>query len=108
MIDVNTVVGEAVETPDGVVIIPVSRITCGFAAGGSEMSEGNSNGRAPQNQKSPLFGGGSGAGVAVHPVAFLVVGKGQVRLLPVEQSTIYDRLLDVLARFFEEPSRSRA
>lgn len=66
MVDVNTVIGDAVEAPDGSVIIPVSRVGLGFAAGGSEFGD---------NRESELpFGGGSGAGVSVQPVGFLVVG----------------------------------
>ncbi|MDW7674526.1 MAG: GerW family sporulation protein [Bacillota bacterium] len=91
MVDVNTVVGDPVEAPDGSVIIPISRVTCGFAAGGSEFEAGNGGGG-----EGPLpFGGGSGAGVSVHPMGFLVVGNNQVRLLPVEGNQVMDRVLDL-------------
>lgn len=100
IVDVNTIVGDAVETPDGSVIIPVSRVACGFAAGGSEFapSEGHKgNGNSEENDKTSLpFGGGSGAGVSVQPVGFLVVGNGQVRLLPVEGNAVVDRLIDAV------------
>ncbi|MDD2497997.1 MAG: GerW family sporulation protein [Desulfitobacteriaceae bacterium] len=93
MVDVNTVVGDPVETPDGTVIIPISRVSCGFAAGGGEYET-----LAPENKteinKLP-FGGGSGAGVSVQPMGFLVVGKNQVRLLPVDGNMVIDRLIDV-------------
>lgn len=89
MVDVNTIVGDPVETPDGSVIMPISRVSLGFAAGGSEF-EGHNN----TNPEMP-FGGGSGAGVSVQPVAFLVVGNGHIRLLPVEANHMLDRLLDV-------------
>ncbi len=91
MVDVNTVVGDAVEAPDGTVIIPVSRVACGFAAGGSEFSPGTE-----KAETSLPFGGGSGAGVSVQPVGFLVVGNGQVRLMPVDgKNAFIERLVDV-------------
>lgn len=98
MTDVNTVVGDAVETPDGIVIIPVSQVACGFAAGGSEfgMCGGRDRGGSEGSSSSLPFGGGSGAGVSVQPVGFLVVGNGQVRLMSVnEKGAFMDRLLDV-------------
>lgn len=99
MVDVNTVVGEAVETADGTVIIPVSRVSCGFAAGGSEFSP--MDGKAPEAERELPFGGGSGAGVSVQPVGFLVVGNGQIRLLPVDGNAIVDRLIDVTPQILD-------
>ncbi|NPV90339.1 MAG: sporulation protein YtfJ [Firmicutes bacterium] len=90
MVDVNTVVGDPVETPDGMVIVPVSRVSCGFAAGGGEYDTGVSEGPG-----GLPFGGGSGAGVSVQPVGFLVVGHNQVRLLPVDSNAAVDRLIDL-------------
>ncbi|NLL52802.1 MAG: sporulation protein YtfJ, partial [Peptococcaceae bacterium] len=83
MINVNTVIGDPVETPTGSVIIPVSRVSCGFAAGGSEFApmdgaEGEDS-STEESSKMP-FGGGSGGGVSVKPVGFLVVSNDQVRL----------------------------
>ncbi len=99
MVDVNTIVGDPVETPDGSVIIPISRVACGFAAGGGEFepAAGEEAGQqGGQNGGGALpFGGGSGAGVSVQPVGFLVVGQGQVRLLPVDGNAVVDRLIDV-------------
>ncbi len=95
MVDVNTVVGDPVETPDGTVIIPVSRVACGFAAGGGEFDAGGDPKTGGQESQMPSFGGGSGAGVSVKPIGFLVVGGGKVRLLPVDGNAIYDRLIDV-------------
>ncbi len=86
MVDVNTILGEAVEAPDGNVILPVNRVSFGFAAGGTEFDT--------QTHQMP-FGGGTGAGISLQPVAFLVVGQGSVRLLPVSQNAIYDRLVDL-------------
>lgn len=100
MVDVNTVVGDPVETPDGSVIIPISRVSCGFAAGGSEFSSPNGNGGGDKG--SLPFGGGSGAGVSVQPVGFLVVSKNEVRLLPVDSNVIFDRLIDVTPQVLEK------
>ena len=91
MVDVNTVVGDAVETKDGSVIVPVSQVSFGFAAGGGEYGVAR---RAGTDAPIP-FGGGSGAGVSVRPVAFLVVQQGSVRLLPVDQRASIERLLDL-------------
>ncbi|MGI6648424.1 MAG: GerW family sporulation protein [Bacillota bacterium] len=90
MVDVNTVVGDPVETPEGTVIIPVSRVSCGFAAGGGEY---DTSGDLPEGHLP--FGGGSGAGVSVQPVGFLVVGQNQVRLMPVDANNAVDRLIDM-------------
>lgn len=96
MVDVNKIIGDAVETPDGTIIIPVSRVTFGFAAGGSDFESGGEQGGQNQVQDGfKPFGGGSGGGVSVQPVAFLVVGQGQVRLLPVDRHALLDRLIDL-------------
>ncbi len=92
MIDVNTVIGEAVETRDGSYIIPISKVTFGFASGGSEF--GTQCKPAPDKDAKHPFGGGSGAGVTVKPVAFLVLRDDAVRLLPVDQNCTYDRIVD--------------
>lgn len=97
MVDVNTIVGDPVETPDGSVIMPISRVTFGFAAGGSEFEAGK-----PQGDGDYPFGGGSGAGVTVQPVAFLVVGGGNIRLLPVDTNTIVDRIMDVAPQLLQQ------
>lgn len=95
MVDVNTVVGDPVETPDGFVIIPISRVACGFAAGGGEFEVGGERKQDGEESQMPAFGGGSGAGVSVKPIGFLVVGNGQVRLLPVDGNAVIDRLIDI-------------
>lgn len=92
MIDVNTIVGDPVETPDGTVIIPISKVGLGFGVGGSDHSAH----KTPAD-KQAMFGGGAGGGVSITPVAFMVVGKGQIRLMPVNpNTTIYDRILDMV------------
>lgn len=92
LIDVNTVVGNPIETPDGVTLIPVSRVTFGFASGGSD-------GKNLAPDKAPVrFGAGSGAGVTVNPVAFIVISNGNARMLyvdPPANSTV-DRLIDLV------------
>lgn len=98
MVDVNTIVGDPVETPDGSVIMPVSRVACGFAAGGADyQSDGSSQG----DKQTLPFGGGSGGGVSVRPVGFLVVGQNQVRLLPVEGNPVAERLIDLAPNLLE-------
>ena len=96
MVDVNTIIGDPVETPDGSIIIPISRVSFGFAAGGSEF-EGDEEKKSKNGEGAELpFGGGSGGGVTVQPVGFLIVGHGgQVRMLPVDQTAMFDRLLDM-------------
>ena len=74
MVDVNTVVGDPITLADGITIIPVSRMSYGFAAGGSDL---------PNKSDRDIFGGGTGAGINVTPVAFLVVKNGEVKMLPV-------------------------
>jgi len=98
MVDVNTIVGDPVEAPDETVIIPVSRVACGFAAGGGDFDTaeaGNGQGQEEGGGGTNPFGGGSGAGVSVQPVGFLVVGNGQIRLLSVDGNSTVDRLIDM-------------
>ncbi|MBQ8588558.1 MAG: GerW family sporulation protein [Clostridia bacterium] len=93
MIDVNTIVGNPVTTPDGTTIIPISRVAFGFGAGGSEFSAAPDS--KPDGQA--LFGGGSGGGVSINPVAFLVVNSEQIKLLPVSRSSsTTDKLIDLV------------
>lgn len=98
MVDVNTVIGDPVETPDGTVIVPVSRVAFGFAAGGSEFAPAGA--REP-GQDHP-FGGGSGAGVSVHPVGFLVVARDQIRMLPVDGGQPVNRLIDMAPQLLDK------
>jgi len=93
MIDANTVMGEPIHTPEGVTIIPVSKIKIGYAGGGSDFAPKN----YPVNKLNP-FGGGSGAAVTVSPVAFLVIKGESVRLLPVAEpaSGSLERLVEML------------
>lgn len=106
MVDVNTIVGDAVETADGSVIIPVSRVNFGFAAGGSEFDMKNPKTGEKSNDKGDKqklpFGGGSGAGVSIQPVAFMVVGQGHIRLLPVTQNAMIERVIDLAPQIIDQ------
>jgi len=97
MVDVNTVVGDAVETNDGTVIIPISQVACGFAAGGGEYEFNNGS----KSQDIP-FGGGSGAGVSVRPIGFLVVRMNDVRLLSVNGNSLAERVVDLAPQFLDK------
>jgi sporulation protein YtfJ len=100
MVDVNTIIGDAVETPDGTVIIPISRVAFGFAAGGGNYEPEETTAQA---QASPSFGGGSGAGVSVKPVGFLVCSPASgIRFIPVEGNALYDRIIDLIPRIAEQ------
>lgn len=100
MIDVNKVVGDAVETPDGHIIIPVSKVSFGFVAGGTEFEGSTEEVKKAISEGFP-FGGGSGGGVSLRPVAFLVVGADEIRLLPVDRSAVVDRLIDAAPQFIQ-------
>lgn len=77
MVDVSTVIGDPMTLEDGTTLIPVSRVTYGFASGGSDL---------PTKGNQELFGGGGGAGINIIPIAFLVVSDGNVRVLPLVAS----------------------
>lgn len=77
MVDVNTVIGDPINTPDGTTVIPVSRVSYGFAGGGSDLPS-----KAVPDKG--LFAGGSGAGITIQPIAFLVIAKGNVKILQIE------------------------
>lgn len=101
MVDVNTIIGNPITTPDGTTIIPVSKVSFGFASGGSDL---------PTSNPKQTFGGGGGAGITLQPIAFLVVHEGNVRLLQIATSSntadkvvnavpdIIDKVSDVLAK----------
>ena len=100
MIDVNTIIGEPIQASNNIVVIPISKVSFGFAAGGSEFK-----GETPQNylkkkeeeeliQYKLPFGGGAGVGASVTPIAFIVIQAGTVKLLPVEHPNTLDKLLD--------------
>ena len=93
MIDVNTIIGDPVETPDGSVILTVSKVGFGFAAGGSEFKLENSQ---KEGQPKLPFGGGSGGGVSITPIAFLIVNSQGVKMLHLDESThLYEKILEL-------------
>ena len=88
MVDVNSVIGNPITTPDGTTIIPVSKVSVGFGGGGSDFTK-----------NTEAFGGGAGGGVSVTPICFLVVNKeGNVRMMPVPvpANTTADRLVEMV------------
>lgn len=99
MVDVNTIIGEPIESKSGITIIPISRVCFGFAAGGSEFSgetlkEYNKKDKDEEIEYKLPFGGGAGAGISIHPVAFLVVEGNNVKLMSVDHESCIDKLLD--------------
>lgn len=100
MVDVNSVIGNPITTPDGVTIIPVSKVSVGFGGGGSDFVSKNVN-----HQENP-FGGGAGGGVHVTPIAFLIVKEGTVRMLPVAApaNTTADRLVEMVPDVLDKVS----
>ncbi len=107
MVDVNTIIGEPIETSNNIIIIPISKVGFGFAAGGSEFStetinEYNKKEKDEQISYKLPFGGGSGAGVSLTPVAFLVIQGNNVKLLPINHSSAIDRLLDYVPDLIEK------
>lgn len=106
MVDVNTIVGEAIEVSDNIVIIPISKVSFGFASGGSEfkgetIDEYKKVEKEEQIQYRLPFGGGAGAGVSINPVAFLVIQSNNVKLMPVNHSSSIDKLLDYVPDLIE-------
>jgi sporulation protein YtfJ len=96
MIDVNTIIGDPVETPDGSVILTVSRVGFGFAAGGSEFKIEGSQSQGQGQSPSLPFGGGSGGGVSITPIAFLIVNSQGVKMLHLDESThLYEKILEL-------------
>jgi len=100
MVDVNTIVGDAVQAPDGTVIIPISKVSFGFAAGGGDYSSGSS--KDEQGDSKFPFAGGSGAGVSISPVAFMVCGQNQIKLLHVSENSAIEKILDLVPGLVEK------
>ncbi|MBP3300950.1 MAG: GerW family sporulation protein [Clostridia bacterium] len=97
MLDANTVIGDPITTPDGTVILPVSKISVGFVSGGSDF--------ATKTNPKLCFGGGSGAGVTINPVSFLVISPtGTVNVLPANQSSAsaIDKVIDLAPGVIEK------
>ena len=97
LIDVNTIIGDPITTPDGTTVIPVSKVAYGFASGGSDL---------PTKQDTrESFGGGSGAGVSIQPIGFLSITKGNVKFIPIEKyDGAADRIVGMIPEAFDKIS----
>lgn len=107
MSDVNTIVGDALEVGNNTTIIPISKVTVGFAAGGSEFNRETIDEYSKKDKDELIqyklpFGGGSGAGVNIVPVAFIVIQNNTVKVLPVSHSSALDKLLDYMPDVVEK------
>ncbi|MBR1534614.1 MAG: GerW family sporulation protein [Ruminococcus sp.] len=97
LIDANTIIGDPITTPDGTTIIPVSKVTYGFASGGSDLPTKKDN--------RECFGGGSGAGVTIQPIGFLTISKGNVKMVPIEKyDGAADRIVGMIPEAFDKIS----
>lgn len=102
MIDVNTIVGDAITAPDGTMIIPISKVAMGFGVGGSEFEKFRTG---KHDDPKNMFGGGTGGGISLTPEAFLIVGNGKIRMMSITpQNGIYDRLLDLAPEAIDKVS----
>ncbi|MBU6146200.1 MAG: GerW family sporulation protein [Paenibacillaceae bacterium] len=112
MVDVQTIVGDPVTTPDGTVIVPVSKVQFGYAAGGSDWAQTKQQrsayavpdaGEREGDRDRLPFGGGSGGGVSIVPVAFLVVGTQGVRVVPLETPTrTFERIVELVPQIVDK------
>ena len=107
MIDVNTIIGEPIETSNNTIIIPISKVSFGFAAGGSEFKGETVDEYTKKDKEEAIqyrlpFGGGSGAGVTINPIAFLVIQSNNVKLMPVNHTSSIDKLLDYMPDLIEK------
>lgn len=107
MVDVNTIIGDPIQTSNNKVIIPISKVSFGFAAGGSEfkgetVNEYKKVDKDEQIQYSLPFGGGAGAGVNINPIAFLIVEENSVKLMPINHSGVFDRIIDYIPELIEK------
>ena len=88
MVDADTIVGAPINAAEGVTILPISKVTFGFASGGSDIGS---------KTNKDLFGGGGGAGVSISPIAFLVIQNGNVRTIQLaDHASTVDRALNMV------------
>jgi len=107
MIDVDTIIGETIKVSEKVTIIPVSKVCFGFAAGGTEfkgetLDEYTKKEREEQAQYRLPFGGGSGAAVTIHPVAFLVINENSIKLLPAYNESSIDKIINYVPEMIDK------
>lgn len=101
MVDVNTIIGEPIETGSDIMIVPISKVCFGFAAGGSEFNTETLNEYKKKEKEEEMqyklpFGGGSGAAVSINPVAFLVINNENIKLMPINHASSIDKLIDYI------------
>ena len=97
LVDVSTIIGEPINLPDGLTIIPVSKVTYGFASGGSDF---------PSKNNDELFGGAGGAGITINPVAFLVVKDGDVTIKHiVSNDSAIERAVSLVPEMFDKVTK---
>lgn len=101
MVDVNTIVGTPFVTPEGETIIPISKVGFGFVTGGGEY-EGAKKGAAAIEGANYPFAAGSGSGISITPMAFLVSGNGSLRILPIAERELVDKLLEQIPGALKE------
>ncbi len=95
LVNADTIIGEAITTADGTMIIPVSKVSFGFAAGGTDLGK----------ETNDKFAGGSGGGVTVQPIAFLVVREGKVQLLQLaDKNNTAERALNLVPEVMDKVS----
>lgn len=112
MVEVNTIVGDPIHTPDGSVVLPISKVGFGFAAGGSEFNTEHSDTKdtanhghtsSQQHAQQYPFGGGSGGGVSITPIAFLVVGTHGVKIVSLDHQThLVERMIDSIPQVMDK------
>ncbi len=96
MVDVDTIIGDAITTPEGITLIPVSKVSFGFASGGTDI--GGSSAKE-------MFGGGTGGGVTIQPIAFLVIQEGRVEVMQLtEHGNVTDRAVSMLPGIIDQIS----
>lgn len=110
MIDVNTIIGNPIKFNEDITIIPISKVSFGFASGGSEFKgESIEDYRKVENEENISyrnpFGGGSGAGVSIRPVAFISIKGETIKLLPVEHTCTIDKILDYVPELCEKTEK---
>lgn len=101
MVDVNTVIGDPVSTASGATIIPISKVSFGYVTAGGDLTNKEQPRHVVEAVEFP-FAGGSGAGVSVQPVGFLVVQDGGVRMLPATCQTVADRVVELIPTVMED------
>ncbi|MCO7124846.1 GerW family sporulation protein [Sporolactobacillus shoreicorticis] len=106
MVDVGTIVGDPIETEDGHTIITLSKVGFGFVAGGSEFTTKNENQDEDLTEDTEAylpFGGGTGGGVSITPIAFLIIGREGVKTIHLDNTThLYERLIDLAPQTIEK------